>query len=168
MGPDRFNLRALERLVFRSVDELVDDCFPLRHKEAVERLVAREFENQREFGLDDVEVELFHQNFARVVGRYGFESLDRRGRRVSREAKVVIEGLFVFSPRNWSFRLDVVHMHAEMEGLADDSPIIEELLGRWKEFPRHGRFKYLKGVFFLALHPLPELQDPRAALGGCA
>lgn len=168
MGPDRFNLRALERLVFRSVDELVDDCFPLRHKESLERLVAREFEGQRDFGLKQVEVELFHQNFARIVGLYRFEDIDRRGRRISYDAKVVLEGLYVFSPRNWSFRLDVVHMHAELEDRDDDGGLVEELLGRWKHFPLQGRFKYRKGVFYLALTPLPELQEAAATLGGCA
>lgn len=168
MGPDRFNLRALERHVFRSVDELVDDCFPLRHKDVLERLVAREFENQREFGLADVEVEVFHQNFARLVGTCEFEDVDRRGRRTTAEARVVIEGLFVFSPRNWSFRLDVVHMHAELAGRNDDTAVVEELLDRWKHFPLQGRFKYRKGVFFLALTPLPELAEPAARLGGCA
>lgn len=168
MGPDRFNLRALERHVFRSVDELVDDCFPLRHKDSLERLVAREFEIQREFGLKDVEVEVFHQNFARLVGIYRFEDMDRRGRRIVRDARVVIEGLFVFSPRNWSFRLDVIHMHAEIEGIGDDTPVIEELLGRWSHVPFQGRFKYRKGVFFLTLPPLSDVPETAASLGGCA
>ncbi len=162
MGPDRFNLRALERFVFRSVDELVDDCFPLRHRESLERLVAREFEAQREFGLRDLEVELFHQNFARIVGLYRFEDVDRRGRRISFDAKVVIEGLYVFSPRNWSFRLDVVHMHAELEDRDDDGGVVEVLLAGWKALPQQVRFRYRKGVFFLALTPLAELMEPNA------
>ena len=146
----------------------MDDCFPLRHKESLERLVAKEFEAQREFGLREIEVELFHQNFARIVGKYRFEDIDRRGRRITFDSKVVIECLYVFSPRNWSFRLDVVHMHAEIEGRNDDAGIVEELLGRWKRFPAQGVFRYRKGVFMLALTPMPEFQEPTLSFGGCA
>jgi len=158
MNPDKFNLRALERLVFRSVDELVDDCYPLKHREGVEQLVAAAFGAEREFGLRDIAIDLVHQNFARLNGVYRFEEVGPGGKRTIREIPVVVEGLYDFSPRNWAFRFDLVHMRAETAGrdeLAD--AIVHELLARWRRLPSTGRFRYRSGVFYLSLDPMTAI-----------
>ena len=157
MGPEKFNLRQLERKVFRSVDELVDDCFPLKHRESMETLVASAFGADREIGLRDVSIELVTQNYARLTGFHRYEDYER-GKRVVRDAKVVIEALWDFSPRTWAFRLDVVHMRAEgTESPENGEVIVSELLGLWNRLPAHPRFRYKPGVFFVSLNPLPDL-----------
>jgi hypothetical protein len=157
MVPEKFNLRALERHVMRSVDELVDDCFPLKHRESLEGIVSAAFGTHSEIGLCGIAIELVTQNYARLTGTYRVESFER-GKRVVRDAKVVAEALWDFSPRTWAFRLDIVHMRAETEGSGGNGEtIVSELLAQWKRLPSHARFRYRPGVFFLALNPLPAL-----------
>ena len=155
MAQESFNLRALERSVFRSVDELVDDCYSLRHRESLELLLKVAFDTKIDMGLNAVRIELVHQNYLRITGIYPITLKKGNHTRVL-EANVVIEGLYDFSPRNWAFRFDVLHMRAEAVGESPDcgEMAVGEVLARWRRLPALGTFRYRRGVFFFALHSL--------------
>ncbi|MBM3267747.1 MAG: hypothetical protein FJZ01_08880 [Candidatus Sericytochromatia bacterium] len=143
--------------MYRSVSELVDDCFPILHREPLERVVSERFARTPEVRLGNLKIELVHNNYARLSGTYTMEVVESRNQRVMRDIPVVAEALWDFSPRTWGFRLDIVHMHAETDDPAFGDRVVAEVLAAWQHLPALGRFRYRRGVFYATLDPVPEL-----------